>query len=146
MRQISSFISKSCIYTVLFLTVFFLFAAAFNASALLPASSYFLFLAFGALTALVDYAVTMIRSNAAIRFFAHYFGLLAIFCCVMLITQNDSFKDSGIIVSIFVFSILYFGIRGLSILIKRVLAKNETIPTEKGKKKDKTEYTSRFSG
>ena len=146
MRQFSNFITKSCLYTVLFLTVFFLFAAAFDSSALLPASSYFLFLAFGALTALVDSAVGMIKSKPALRFFAHYLGLLAIFCCVMLITQNDSFKDGGIIVSIFVFSILYFGFRGLSILLKRVLPAESAPTAEKSKKNDKNEYTSRFSG
>lgn len=108
MKAFKKFLMNACLYTVIILTLFYLFAAMSELSAsVIGVTKYFTILAFGALIS-ASVLVFDTRINKAYKYLINYAVLLSAFCVIFLGTSSGvgNFVARAF-ASVVIFTLLY---------------------------------------
>ena len=143
MKFIENLVMKACAYTVLILSLFYLFGTLSNFSAAyINFPTFLIVFAFGIVIAIAGLLLNLKKLKKWLRILLHYTLLLMTFCVVFIIRGNLSAGGSSTIFSaIIIFTALYFAIFGIVYLIKRTV-KSADKTLDKYRKADvKTEKT-----
>jgi hypothetical protein len=150
MTFFKSFITRTCLYSTALLCGFFAFASLFMpGEVLMPAASFFTILAFGAIMSGTDLLTGVLNIHRAFKLVIHYAVLLIAFCTVFIFLSEVSFNDGGIVIAIVLFTVLYFGVRGIHYLVTKNIdgSKIARTPSKKAAKQNKSvseDYKPRF--
>lgn len=148
MKKIKDILLNACAYTVILLTVFFLFiVASGSANLALTFSSYIAILAIGCVISLSSLVFGIRKLIYPLRLLIHFFVLLASLFALLFSTGFLANKTpSSYIVLIFAYAIVYALIWLVRYLIKRVVSKLRNtssanpIKLTEDKEKQKSEY------
>ena len=110
MRRIYKIFLTGCGYTVLILSLFYLFAAVsgFVSQAIAP-GQFALILTFGFIISLAEFMYEELKLKKIFKCLIHYAVLLTAFCLIFIVSGNiSSQRPSAIFVSIIIYTLLYF--------------------------------------
>jgi len=130
MKRLENFVLKACSYTVLIVTLFFLFTLITNfTEAAIKIGTFMLILLFGFIISLADLFFGIEKIGKAFKVLIHYGALLVTFIVVFVVFGNISGGGAGAVISaIFIFTalyavifpIIYFTKKGLSSADKKI--------------------------
>lgn len=135
MKRVEKTLIMGCAYTVLILTLFFIYAAVGGLVATaMEMGTFFLILLYGFIISVAEQIYSVLNFNKIVRCIIHYCILLSMFCLVFVLSGNISTGGSGaVFTAIAIFTILYFGIY----LIVRFVRKFVSVADEKIDKRAK---------
>ena len=133
MRIIEKLLLKSCAYSVLIVTLFFLFTMVTSfTEAAIRLGTFFLILLFGLLISLSDLILKIEKLHKMLRLLIHYSVLLVAFIVIFIISGNISASGAGAVFSaVFIFTVLYAVISLIVYLAKRSV---KSVDAKLGKK------------
>lgn len=147
MKTLENILLKACGYTVLIMTVFYLFGLIGEIGAAFISFTTFLTVAlFGLLIALAELVLNIRKIHIAFRVLIHYLVLLVAFNVVFISSGNLSVSSGGEIFSaIVIFTVLYAIMFGLVYIIRRFITKGDSfIDKNKFKNHDKKRKESEY--
>ena len=140
-------------YTVLILTIFYIFAAiaGFDDTSI-SVGRFFIILAFGMIIALAELICSILTVKRIFKYLIHYFLLLIAFIVVFMVGEFITVNGpASVFVGIVIYTLFYFLILGIVYLVRRAvnvadtkLDKHIFKKTEKQAEKDKPKYTPKF--
>lgn len=161
MKRIERLLLRGSAYSVLILTVFYVFAlAAKFTSSSLGADKFFVCLGFGMLISFMEFVYESLSVNKLLRFIIHYAVLLFAFSVIFVVMGNIKSSGAGaIFIAVFIFTALYllmyltvhYSGKVISAADKRLdrsaqrKAKQNEVNKKGRKNAGNEEYTSRFS-
>ena len=147
MNKIEKTVLKTCGYTVLILTLFYTFVSLSDLpSTALPLHSYFLTLLFSGIVSLDDLLFDMVKAKKWIQVTVHYITLLVAFLIIFVLPGGSVFGESGAIVAITCFTLLYALCAALVLLFRKLFGhkESEEIKSKSKKAKENEKYTPHF--
>lgn len=153
MKRLERFCLRGCAYTVLLLSIFYLFAAlSGTVGQFMPTGRFFLIMLFGFIISLAELIYEKINLKFFLRGLIHYAILLCCFFIVFVISGNLQIKGAGtVFAAFFLFTALYFAIyaivhfsgKGIRKLDDK-LDKREKTEKNPQKNSKNSSYTPRF--
>lgn len=121
--MINKLFLKACGYTVLILTLFYLFAAISQfTSQSIPPEKFALILLFGFVISVAELMYERINIKKVYRCLIHYAVLLLAFCLIFIFAGNISLqRPAAVFLSIVIFTVLYFFIYAIVYLVRRTI-------------------------
>lgn len=123
MRKIEKLFLTGCGYSLLILTLFYIFAAItkFINPAITP-GQFALIVLFGFIISLAELLYSILKLKKVLKCFIHYAVLFVAFLVIFIISGNiASAKASGIFVAIIVYTFMYFSIYLIVNLIRKTI-------------------------
>lgn len=150
MRRIHKIFLTGCGYTVLILTLFYLFAALSKFTSQSIATGQFLLILFSGLAiSMVEFLYESIKLKKIFRSAIHYFVLLIVFCLVFVISGKISAQSpAAIFIAIVIYTLLYFFILTIVHFVRKAINFADDKLDTKSKpvnNKKKTPYKSLYS-
>lgn len=153
MRNIEKMLYHGSAYTLLLLTVYYIFSSIVSENAAVSVTRFLLIALFGFIVAACELINAMTEIKAWLRRLIHYAVLLVAFSIIFISGGFIDFRGPETVVAvILVFSAFYFVLFTLIVLIRKSVSKAddklEKISNEKSKKKasdkEKNKYKPRF--
>ena len=140
MKKIEKTLLFGASYSVLIMTVFYLFALASGfTSTSVDAKTFFLCLGFGMLISVMEQVYKALSIGAVFKALIHYAVLLFAFCIIFVsIGGISETGGTSVFVSIVVFTFLYFSLYLLIHFLRRGINKCDTAIEKRQVKKQKT--------
>ncbi len=132
MRLIKKFLLNACLYTVLILTLFYLFALISDMSeSVISISKYFTILAFGAIIS-ASVLIFETKISAFYKYLINYGALLAAFCTLFLSSESGS---NNVVARVFAAVVIFTIVYALVLLFRYFFIALWTKATKTKKKK-----------
>lgn len=151
MRIFEKILLKSCLYTVLILTLFYSFASIGKlTSAAIGFGTFALIYLFGLIISLTDLVLSVERLRYVFRLAIHYSVLLIVFCIVFVNMGKISLKSAGaVFTSIVIFTLLYGVLLTVVYIFQRFAKKGDDFIESRSQKRTenntkKQEYKSLY--
>ena len=145
MNNITKFISKASVYTVLVLSAFYLYGgvAGLNENGI-HWTRFLIIAAYSSLIAAVEILSSKLKIKDIFKTLIQYTVLLLGFVIVFFISSNSEFKPSTLFVAFILFTVTYLAIALASLGIKRLWNKLPDNKAPRSDKPKKKEYSSLF--
>lgn len=149
MKNIEKLLLTGCGYSVLILTIFYIFAAltGFSAPAIAP-GRFALILFFGMIISFAELMYNCLKIKKSLRGIIHYGVLLVAFCVIFIISGNIiSGKAAAVFVAVVVYTLLYFTMWLIIHFVRKAInaADNKIDKKIKPKQKKGKEYKSLYN-
>ncbi len=121
MKRVKTFLINLCVYSVLILALFCVISGFENiATPSIPVSRVYLIFLYSALIAGANFILEIKRLGSLIGNAIHFLSLLLAFVMIFIFAGSESDNNiSKVLVSIFLFTILYLGLRALGWLVSK---------------------------
>jgi len=140
MRKIEKLFLTGCGYSVLILTLFYVFAAIteFVNPAITP-GQFVVIVLFGIIIALAEFLYSILKVKKVLKCFIHYAVLFVTFLVIFIISGNIvSTKASGVFVAVIVYTFMYFSIWLIVNLVRKTISAADDKLDAKLPKENKT--------
>ncbi len=153
MRNIEKILFHGSAYTLLLLTIYYVFSSFNTPSPTVSLTRFLLIALFGFIIAAAEFVYSMTELKKWLRYLIHYAILLVAFCVIFL--TGGFIENRGpatIFALIIIFTAFYFAILGLALLIRRSVKRaddklDRTVEKREQKakaKKEENQYKPRF--
>ena len=125
MRRINKIFLTGCGYSILILSLFYVFAAVseFISPAIAP-KQFALILTFGLLIALAEFMYEQLKMKKVYKCLIHYSVLMMEFCFIFILSGNISKKgSSAVFIAIILYTVLYFLIWTIVHFVRKAINK-----------------------
>ena len=149
MKRINKLLLNGCGYSVLILTLFYIFAAISKFTSLSIAPGQFaLILSFGMIISLAEFLYESLSIKTLYKNLIHYFVLLAAFCVIFIISGNIKAQNPSVIfVATVIYTLLYFTVLAIVHFVRRAISSADdrlSSKTPKKKEEKKQAYKSLY--
>lgn len=147
MRRINKLVLTACAYSILILSLFYIFAAVsqFVSKSIAP-GQFALIVTFGFVISLAEFMYEELKIKKVLKCLVHYGVLLVAFCLIFIISGNISVqRPSAVFGAIVIYTVLYFAVYAIVHFVRRAINKaDDSLDKRTAQKTVKTKKTNSY--
>lgn len=147
MRRINKLVLTACGYSILILSLFYIFAAVsqFVSKSIAP-GQFALIVTFGFVISLAEFMYEELKIKKVLKCLVHYGVLLVAFCLIFIISGNISVqRPSAVFGAIVIYTVLYFAVYAIVHFVRRAINKaDDSLDKRTAQKTVKTKKTNSY--
>ena len=147
MRRINKLVLTACAYSILILSLFYIFAAVsqFVSKSIAP-GQFALIVTFGFVISLAEFMYEELKVKKVLKCLVHYGVLLVAFCLIFIVSGNISVqRPSAVFGAIVIYTVLYFAVYAIVHFLRRAINKaDDSLDKRTAQKTVKTKKTNSY--